>query len=577
LALARKYRPQTFDELAGQEFVATSLKNAISLGRIYSAYLFTGAKGVGKTSVARILAKALNCENLDGANPCNRCDSCLEINEGTSIDVAEIDAASKGGVDDARLLSENVAYLPMKSKRKVYIIDECHMLSTQASNALLKTLEEPPEFVNFIFATTEAHKVLSTIKSRCQRYDFKKINNEDMAATLIKVFENEKLSYDKDAISLIVRNSEGSMRDALSISDQLAAFGGGKISLDAAKEILGSGDDKVISDIFRAAVNEDEAALGELLSTLSSGGASYHYAAEILLRHTRNKLLLSKGALHYQRTFTKEELDYYDGIVASEHRLFALFQLFSKLCGDLKYAPNTGYAFEFGVYKAAALSRIIPLPQDSLLRAFTRGHPECEQKALFKSEQPAVSKESKSFAPPPQAAPAQTEHVASEQPAPAPVASVPPAQKPAEKVLRKELTEKEKIFDRIVSMISADNKSVASMLSQASLADINDGVYRFNFSEKNRFNYTMMENPANRETAEGAIKSLYPGFKALRLTIGGAEKNLTEKKEEIDLALRERMIKEAAETPLIDGILNVFGLTEKDIDIIPKTNNGEKL
>jgi DNA polymerase-3 subunit gamma/tau len=556
LALARKYRPQTFDELAGQEFAATSLKNAISLGRIYSAYLFTGAKGVGKTSAARILAKALNCENLNGANPCNLCESCLEINEGTSIDVAEIDAASKGGVDDARLLSENVAYLPMKSKRKVYIIDECHMLTPQASNALLKTLEEPPPFVYFIFATTEAHKVIPTIKSRCQRYDFKKINNEDMTATLLKIFENEKLSYDKDAINLIVRNSEGSMRDALSISDQLAAFGGGKISLDAAKEILGSGDDKVISDIFRAAVNEDEAALGGLLDTLSSGGASYHYAAEILLRHTRNKLLLSKGALQYKRSFTGEELAYYDGIVASEHRLFALFQLFSKLCGDLKYAPNTGYAFEFGVYKAAALSRIIPLPD----------LPAPQPRAA--AETPAL-KENTSFAPPPRADPAPSAQTPLVSPSPVP----PP--RSAEQISHKELSEKEKIFDRIVSVISAKNKSIASMLSQSALADINDGIYRFNFSEKNRFNYTMMENPATREVTEGVIKSLDPGFKALRLTIGGAEKNLAEKKEELDLVLKERMIKEAAEAPPVDEILNVFGLTEKDIDIIPKTNNGE--
>jgi DNA polymerase-3 subunit gamma/tau len=357
------------------------------------------------------------------------------------------------------------------------------------------------------------------------------------------------------------------MRDALSISDQLAAFGGGKISLDAAKEILGSGDDKVISDIFRAAVNEDEAALGGLLDTLSSGGASYHYAAEILLRHTRNKLLLSKGALQYKRSFTEEELAYYDGIVASEHRLFALFQLFSKLCGDLKYAPNTGYAFEFGVYKAAALSRIIPLPADL---------PAPQPRAAAETPTP---KENMPFAPPPQATP-----IPSTQtpllPPPSPVPPSRSAQKlpeSAEQISHKELSEKEKIFDRIVSVISAKNKSIASMLSQSALADINDGIYRFNFSEKNRFNYTMMENPVTREVAEGVIRSLDPGFKALRLTIGGAEKNLAEKKEELDLALKERMIKEAAEAPPVDEILNVFGLTEKDIDIIPKTNNGEKL
>jgi DNA polymerase-3 subunit gamma/tau len=554
LALARKYRPQTFDELAGQEFVATSLKNAISLGRTHHAYLFTGPRGCGKTSSARILAKAINCENLDGANPCNRCESCIEINDGVSMDVVEIDAASKGSVENARVLNDNVAFLPMKSKRKVYIIDESHMLTTQASNALLKTLEEPPPFVCFIFATTEAHKVLPTIKSRCQRYDFKKIGYAEMRATLLKVYESEHISYDDDAVSLIIRNSDGSLRDALSISDQLIAYSGGNISMESATAILGSADDKVIADIFAAAVNEKEELLGELIHTLSSGGASFHYAAEKLLEHARNLLLLSKGSGQFIKHFTKDEFAFYDGIVAGEHRLFALFQLFSKLCSDLRYTPYAGWTFEFGVYKAAALSRIIPLPAE------LPPQPRAADKTMSPPPQERSEIPQKAAEPP-----IKKERETKPKEAP-PVASV-------------QLSEEEKILDRIVKAFAAtaSGKSVSAMLSQATLSTA-DGIYTFNFSEKNRFNHDMFARRENIEILEGIIKGFDSAFTGVKLTLGGIEKkNLAEKKEEIDMQIKERIIKDAIATPLVEGALTIFGLTEKDIEISKLDDNGEKI
>jgi DNA polymerase-3 subunit gamma/tau len=556
LALARKYRPQTFDELAGQEFVATSLKNAISLGRTHHAYLFTGPRGCGKTSSARILAKAINCENLEGANPCNRCESCIEINDGVSMDVVEIDAASKGSVENARVLNDNVAFLPMKSKRKVYIIDESHMLTTQASNALLKTLEEPPPFVCFIFATTEAHKVLPTIKSRCQRYDFKKIGYAEMRATLLKVYESEHISYDDDAVNLIIRNSDGSLRDALSISDQLIAYSGGTIGMDSAAAILGSADDKVIADIFAAAVNEKEELLGALIHALSSGGASYHYAAEKLLEHTRNLLLLSKGSRQFIKHFTKDELAFYDGIVAGEHRLFALFQLFSKLCSDLRYTPYAGFAFEFGVYKAAALSRIIPLPTE--LPPEPRASDKTASSPQEKSEIPQKA------AP----APIKEREINKER-------EVKPKEVPP--VTSVQLSEEEKVLDRIVKAFAAtaNGKSVSAMLSQATLS-IADGLYTFNFSEKNRFNHDMFAKRENIEILEGIIKGFDSAFNGVKLTLGGVEKkNLAEKKEEIDMEIKERIIKDAIANPLVEGALTIFGLTEKDIEISKSDDNGE--
>ncbi|MDR2401627.1 MAG: DNA polymerase III subunit gamma/tau [Deferribacteraceae bacterium] len=545
LALARKYRPQTFDELAGQEFAATSLKNAVSLGRVHHAYLFTGPRGCGKTSTARILAKALNCGHLERANPCNRCESCIEINEGISIDVVEIDAASRGSVESARVLNDNVAFLPMKSKRKVYIIDESHMLTTQASNALLKTLEEPPPFVCFIFATTESHKVLPTIKSRCQRYDFKKINYQDMRSTLIKVYESEKISCDADALNLIIRSSDGSMRDALSISDQLIAYSGGNITQEAAVAILGGGNDTVILELFRAVVNEKEDMLGELIASLSSSGASYHYAAEKLLEHARNLLLLSKGAQQFKNLFTKDERSYYDEIVASEHRLFALFQLFSKLCSDLRYTPYAGYTFEFSIYKAAALSRIIPLPAEL-------------PPAPTAFQKPTVAGE--------------TLRLPSESPQTSMAASVSEPTPPAIP-----FTKEESILDKIIKGISARDKGVAAVLPHATL-NISEGYYIFNFAEKNAFNYNRFKQEENIKSVEEVIRGFDEEVKGIKITFGGAEiKNLAEKREEADALIQEQIIREAAATPLVGGVLKLFGLTEKDITVNRENENGEIL
>ncbi|MDR0454776.1 MAG: DNA polymerase III subunit gamma/tau [Deferribacteraceae bacterium] len=364
LALARKYRPQNFDELIGQEFVSTSLKNAISLGRVSHAYLFTGARGVGKTSAARIMAKALNCLVPINNNPCNKCEHCIEITAGASIDIVEIDGASNRGIDEIRQLRDAVKFIPVKYKYKVYIIDEIHMLTEAASNALLKTLEEPPSYVVFIFATTDVHKIIPTILSRCQRYDFKKITFDDMHLTLEHIFRKENVAYEMNALNLIIRHSDGCMRDALSFSDQIISYTSGNVNFTSVAQMLGVKDDPVIGDLFAAILREDAPILEELIQKLCDAGVSFSYATEKMLIHTRNLLLLNKGAFHLQKELTQEECDYYDTLKkdAGEPRLFALFQLFQKLYADLKYPSFARYIFEFGLYKAASLSRIIPLP-----------------------------------------------------------------------------------------------------------------------------------------------------------------------------------------------------------------------
>src|SRR5215212_10865811 len=231
--IARRYRPQSFDELVGQEHVARALQQAISSGRVGHAYLFTGARGVGKTSAARILAKALNCVEGPTPTPCNKCDVCLRVTAGDDIDVLEIDGASNRGIDEIRQLRQNVAVRPSRVRYKIYIIDEVHMLTKEAFNALLKTLEEPPEHVKFIFATTEVQKIPITVLSRCQRFDFAGIS-------LPQIVEKEGLKAEKEALELVARRAGGSMRDAQSLLDQLLAFGGERLTADQVHHLLGT-------------------------------------------------------------------------------------------------------------------------------------------------------------------------------------------------------------------------------------------------------------------------------------------------------------------------------------------------
>jgi DNA polymerase III subunit gamma/tau len=262
LVLARKWRPQRFEDIVGQGHVNQVLRNAIGAGRIAHAYLFTGVRGVGKTTAARILAKALNCENGPTADPCNQCSHCVEITEGRSLDVYEIDGASNRGIDEVRQIIENVKYQPANSRFKIYIIDEVHQVTKDAFNALLKTLEEPPPFVKFILATTEPHRLPETILSRCQRFDFRRISTREVIRRLREIAEKESLRITDGALLLLAREAEGSMRDAQSLLEQVlsyAAPGEGETNIDERllEEILGVTERRVLYEISQAAIRSD--------------------------------------------------------------------------------------------------------------------------------------------------------------------------------------------------------------------------------------------------------------------------------------------------------------------------------
>jgi DNA polymerase-3 subunit gamma/tau len=297
IVLARKYRSQTFDDVIGQDPIAQTLKNAIKIGRVAHAYLFTGTRGVGKTTMARILAKSLNCLKADGptTGPCCKCDSCVAINAGDDIDVIEIDGASNNGVEEVRRLRENAIYRPARARFKIYIIDEVHMLSASAFNALLKTLEEPPDHVKFIFATTEPNKVIPTIQSRCQRFDFNNIPAAKITEQLKTILRQEKIKYDEDLLPPLAKMANGSMRDGLSLLDRLISAGAETLNASLLEEFLGCPNSEKIWNLIAEIGSSNAAGTLAAVEDLTGSGISEVQIVDSLIEYMRD-LMVAKSA-----------------------------------------------------------------------------------------------------------------------------------------------------------------------------------------------------------------------------------------------------------------------------------------
>lgn len=324
VALYRKWRPQGFDSLVGQEAVRTALTNALETGRIAHAYLFAGPRGTGKTSTAKILAKAVNCEHGPTPNPCNKCQNCVRINDGTSMDVFEIDAASNRGIDEIRDLREKVAFAPVNGRYKVYIIDEVHMLTTEAFNALLKTLEEPPPHVIFILATTEPHKIPATIHSRCQRFDFKRVTDSDIVKRLREVADGSGIAADDDALQLIAVQADGGMRDALSLLDQCGVMAE-RVSAETVRSVLGIVGREALRELVKAVGEGNVPKALELLEALLAGGKDVKQIITELAEYLR-AVLLYKASPDYREIYltdTKEAIAAMEGLFSTDRLMAA--------------------------------------------------------------------------------------------------------------------------------------------------------------------------------------------------------------------------------------------------------------
>ncbi len=368
-ALYRKFRPGEFEDVKGQDHISQTLQNQIRAGRIGHAYLFCGTRGTGKTSVAKIFAKAVNCQNPVDGSPCGTCEMCQAIQSGTSMNVIEIDAASNNGVDNIREIREEVAYRPTEGKYKVYIIDEVHMLSIGAFNALLKTLEEPPEYVIFILATTEVHKIPITILSRCQRYDFKRISIDTIADRLQDLMQKEQVEVEERAIRYVAKAADGSMRDALSLLDQCIAFYlGEKLTYDHVLEVLGAVDTSVFSEMLRQIIGRDIPSLLKILDELVMQGRELAQLATDFTWYLRN-LLLVKSSDNMEDVLDvstenlmqlKEEAQ-----MIEQDALLRYIRIFSELSNQMKYATQKRVLLEVTLIKLCKPE--MEVKEDSLL------------------------------------------------------------------------------------------------------------------------------------------------------------------------------------------------------------------
>ena len=354
-ALYRKWRPQRFEDVVGQRGIVTALRNQIATGRVGHAYLFTGVRGTGKTTCAKIFAKAVNCLHPHNGDPCGECEICKGIDNGSILDVVEMDAASNNGVDDIRDLRDETAYTPSACHYKVYIIDEVHMLSTAAFNALLKTMEEPPEHVIFILATTEVQKVPVTILSRCQRYDFKRISIDTIASRLSDLMEQEQVEVEERAIRYVAKAGDGSMRDALSLLDQCIAFHlGEKLTYENVLEVLGAVDTEVFSRLLRRILDEDVTGAIRILGELIDDGRELSQLVNDFTWYMRNLLLLqSSDDMEEVLDISKDNLEALkeEAALVKPETLIRYIRVFSELSSQVKFASQKRIMVEIAIIK----------------------------------------------------------------------------------------------------------------------------------------------------------------------------------------------------------------------------------
>ncbi|MGI6501835.1 MAG: DNA polymerase III subunit gamma/tau [Anaerostipes sp.] len=355
MALYRKFRPSTFDEVKGQDHIVTTLRNQLRTGRIGHAYLFCGTRGTGKTSVAKLLAKAVNCTSPDNGNPCGECENCKEIAQGNSMDVIEIDAASNNGVDNIRDIKEQVQYSPSTGRYKVYIIDEVHMLSIGAFNALLKTLEEPPEYVIFILATTEVHKIPITILSRCQRYDFHRITSATIEKRLRELMEEEQVEVEQQALSYIAKMADGSMRDALSLLDQCIAFYlGKKLTYDNVLEVLGTVDTSVYQELLGCVQSQNILGVMNILEKVMEQGRELTQFITDFIWYLRNLMLVGTSDVACEALEVSKEqliLMQEEAKKIDDATLIRYIRILSELLNQLRFATTKRVLVEVAFIK----------------------------------------------------------------------------------------------------------------------------------------------------------------------------------------------------------------------------------
>ncbi|MFC1652017.1 DNA polymerase III subunit gamma/tau [Patescibacteria group bacterium] len=517
-ALYLRWRPQVFNELAGQDHIKKTLLNALKEGKVGHAYLFCGPRGTGKTTTARLLAKALNCESPKKGEPCNKCEGCEEINENKALDLIEIDAASNRGIDEIRDLREKVRVAPAKSKYKIFIIDEVHMLTKEAFNALLKTLEEPPKHVVFILATTEIQKVPVTIISRCQRFDFHLIGQENLKDKLKKIVKKEEIDLDDKSLDLIVRKAKGSYRDAESLLDQLAAFSGQKINFEMVKDILGLPDFVEIGKLAEALSERDNKKALNKLEELLDKGEDPEQLTIGLIDFFRNCLLIKVSGKDLAYELSKDELKLLEkmGEKITEKELLKIINSLTQAHGQLRFTEVQRLPLELAFLDFCGESSETSLPKERTEpkeEIFVKKTEEKSEISLPAGRQGSQKSEDKKV----------IAKKIEEKPIPKPA----PVSKGDQEISIELIKEK---WGEVLDKVKGANHSIKAFLSAGSPAEVTkDNFLIINY--RYSFHKEKMDELRNREIVEKAISDITGHNLRLRGEIGEVEKqNIIPKK-----------------------------------------------
>ena len=541
--IARKWRPQTFDDIVGQDAVAQTLKNAILHNRVAHAYLFAGARGVGKTSTARILAKALNCQNGPTTDPCNLCDTCQEITAGNSIDVLEIDAASNRGIDEIRELRENVKYAAAKDRYKVFIIDEVHMLTTEAFNALLKTLEEPPPQVVFVLATTELHKVPSTILSRCQHFNFRAISYQEILSQLSRIAASEQIQISHESLHAIARASEGSMRDAQSQLEQIISFCGKEIRDELVKELLGVVPHQMLEDFTQAIIQSDARELVRLVDRLVQSGLSLQHFVREMISHVRNLMMLKIIGTDPQLIplapaemargreiadqFTEEDLTRFFGILVSTE-------------SDMRWSSQPRFHLEMGLMKILQVKKLVSIEE---LLANLGGNPGTPPlRPLPHKDSGTAPKTSSILSGSPQAGTAVKLQVQADT-------NLPTGVQP------------EKLARDVRQAVFEKSPMVSALLDHASGISLLEREIEISFLEKEKFSHDMLQARENLQLVQRVAEAVTGKVRLVKLKLAKiqAPDTVLDKKPEPERGgIKEELIEQIKEDSSVKNFLDTF-------------------
>ncbi|MFH1406656.1 MAG: DNA polymerase III subunit gamma/tau [Candidatus Omnitrophota bacterium] len=537
IVIARKFRPQNFDEVVGQEHITTTLKHAIEHGRVAHAYLFSGPRGIGKTSTARILAKALNCEKGPAAKPCNKCSTCEEITSGSSLDVIEIDGASNRGIDEVRALRENVKFAPAKGRYKVYIIDEVHMLTQEAFNALLKTLEEPPAHVKFVFATTAPNKVPSTILSRCQRFDFRRISTQEIVKKLKEISQKEKIAIEEEALFAIARTADGSIRDAESILDQLASFSKEKITPQDLSDLLGTVKEEQLFGMAQKIIERDAAGAIAVVDEILNEGKDLVLFMHALIEYFRNMMVTKvcadpKGLIETSKDMIERIKKEAKGLTVEEI-LYVIYSLLNALEAT-KRSPMMRVPFEMALVKLSRRESVISLDEIvKKLDEIDADKPQIAENPLIqateKPRQNKIMKDAENEDPPPAALPAQT----------------PASHTPADSGTFEKIT---MVWQDLVHKIKAQSMLTGSLLEGSAPARLENNRLVISFPRDMAFHKESLEKRNNLKVIEKML------FEAIGKNMG-IDFELDENKTSPAQVAKEEPV---GEEPILKSVLKKF-------------------